>query len=882
MFSGSRYCLSRKASTPVAENISAVLKNEPLLFLYPPAFASAVESSIQLTTVRSPPYNKRQSKARISREAEDTPPSRPQWTISPQQSSEQPRNESIQPQQSSPEHAVPHDTVKHQPVLEHTPHDNIQPPPVVEHVQDDSKLQSNRKQSASSIPHRTPYPPPPRLQTPGLHSEVNDIVAQENVQSTSGNYKTEGRPIDRIVPAKRGNPTGWIKKSAKGTPLRYTKRMAELDRQPGTANPYSAPTYPPLRYIRHGYNDPISHRLHPPKTPEAHRWNVQSRIGICQILIESIQDIFATKQELPTDEYQKTIFLNEQEVVGLLGDERENMWVIPLLSGCRAHVLPQKSNSFEPRSLVLSGTQPAVEAAEKHIRELIQKLPKSNLPPFAPPLENPRQKPVIRSVWVSLPPEPLQPQKNEISTPETWTVKSFADYIEDLVNTPVSRLVHGRLKHALDMSHRDVIGDMIRRLLLDPENRNFFSSRSISLSVSYFARSHGRASLQSLLPAFEGLMTSRTANSLVRAAVLRRDFVVLNWCISAMKRQRIHPRNWIWVSILSAITPHTLRFDVLVRAKESGVLDDQHVFQVAVSTAIQPVFGQWLKGGGSVPGFIEAMDQKLGNGWLSVRAIDRLLLEGSLSSKPEAITDILLFCKQNSFKLGTMSLNNALFYFLHQSDTADTSFIELYLKFTETFQSKGDDRTMDILWHLAWRARSYNICRVLWRYGCLDGWVTQKMQASIYSSLRRETNSSVPERELWLQNIGKVVAGVIPFNRLKKGIREDFTKLVHGEHIPISDDDMPDPSTQRSELAKRLVHSDITALENAYAHKEPLDKALARAYALDKEWGPCHDKPVKWLRENSVQVNSARCIKPAPPKSNSTKPTKPEPISLDG
>ncbi|KAK2809437.1 hypothetical protein FQN49_008621, partial [Arthroderma sp. PD_2] len=514
---------------------------------------------------------------------------------------------------------------------------------------------------------------------------------------------------------------------------------------------------------------------------------------------------------------------------------------------------------------------------------LIRNLPKHDLPPFTSPLKNTSQKPTIRSVWVYLPPEPLDPGKNEFSMPETWTVKTFADYIEDLVRTPVSRLVHGRLKNALQISHKDVVGDMIRRLLLDPENRKYFSSRSISLSVSFFTRDHCRSSLQSLLPAFEGLLTSRTANAVIRAAIFRRDFVVLRWCLSAMKREGVSPGSWAWVSVLSAITPHSLRFDVLVRAKESGVFGDRHVFQIAVSTAIQPAFGRWLKNGGSVASFMKTMDQKLGSDWLSVASINRLLLEGSLRSEPGVISDILLFCQQNAFKLETTSLNNALFYFLHQPDTASKSFIDFYLKFAETFRVKGDDRTMDILWHLAWGARAYNICRVLWRYACLDGWVKQKMQASIYASLHREMKgtSALPEREIWMQNVGKVAAGVIPFNSWNTGDRENLTKLVHGDHISYSGDDITEPLLRRKALAKELVESDMTARDRGYVYTEPLVDVLARAYILDEEWGFCHEKPVDWLWKNSVKFYSIKSTPSSQHKSreSSLKPSVKPPVT---
>ncbi|EGD97073.1 hypothetical protein TESG_04493 [Trichophyton tonsurans CBS 112818] len=870
MFSGSRYCLSRKASIPVAENISAALKNEPLLFLYPPAFAAAIDNSIGLTKTRTASDNRKPGKERINRVPEDV--QNRQSRSSQRSGPEVPGRQKTQPKSQCQEISGS-DTIIPTNNTENTPLDTVPAPPIVEYDRDD-KASKSKSSASYSQPNRSKHA------LPELLSELDSLATKQGSQPSSQEYNSLGDTRLREAPVRnKGHLGGWIRKSAQGVPLRYTKSMADFDRQNAARNPYAAPPQTPLRYVRHGYNNPISHRVYQPKSLEEQRSDAQRQASICLQLVEGFKGLVNNKPDRPADEFQKTITLSEADVVALVGDERENMWVIPFLSGCRAHVLPQTDDSLGLRHLVLSGTQAAVQAGEKHIEELIQNLPKNDLPPFIPFLRNSSQRPLIRSVWASLPPEPLVPGKNEIKAPKKFTIKTFADYIEDLVLVPVTRLVHGRLHSALGVSHKDAIGDMIRRLMLDPENRQYFSSRSICLAISYFASHHARSSLHSLLPAFEGRMTSRTVNALLRASVLRRDFVSLKWCINAMKRQGIYPRNWAWVSVLSSITPHAHRFDLLVQARKSGVFDDAHVFQVAASISIQPRFGKWLKDGGTVSGFMKHMDETLGHGWLSVRTINRMILEGSLSSKPNVISDILEYCERVSFGLDTTSLNNALFYFLHQSDKMSKAFVALYLKVTQTFNIKGDDQTMDILWHLAWRARAYNLCRVLWRHGCLNGWTTQKMQVSIYSSLRREVHgSSLPERECWLQKIGKVVAGVIPFENLEADTSQDFNKLVLGVCGSPSDV-YPE---WRKELAKKLVDSDLSASDDGYEYREPLNHVLERAYALDEEWGACHDKPVDWLRKNSVTVDIVK-VDVRPPNPRGLKSSvKREPLALAG
>ncbi|KAK2873733.1 hypothetical protein FQN49_002131, partial [Arthroderma sp. PD_2] len=235
MFSGSRYCLSRKASTPVAENISTILKNEPLLFLYPPAFASAVDNSVELTKTRSPTHNKKQTKARVSRAAEDLPSRRPRW---PQSSSDEQPHKANQPHPSI--EPIPHDKIQPGSTPEATPQDNIQAPPIVEYGRDDNKMQTSSSQRA------TPVPNGPKYSIPGLLPELDTSDTPQKDRSLSSGHATICQSAAETIQAKRGGrPGGWIKKSAKGTPLRYTKSMAELDKQSTAANPYAAPISPP-------------------------------------------------------------------------------------------------------------------------------------------------------------------------------------------------------------------------------------------------------------------------------------------------------------------------------------------------------------------------------------------------------------------------------------------------------------------------------------------------------------------------------------------------------------------------------------------------------------------------------------------------------------
>src|SRR5204863_7220430 len=83
---------------------------------------------------------------------------------------------------------------------------------------------------------------------------------------------------------------------------------------------------------------------------------------------------------------QKIIYLPEETIVNLIGDERENLWDVAIVSGCRVHVLSRRhSDQASNRKVILTGSPHAIELTENEIAATTQtSKPRSVLPPFVP------------------------------------------------------------------------------------------------------------------------------------------------------------------------------------------------------------------------------------------------------------------------------------------------------------------------------------------------------------------------------------------------------------------------------------------------------------------------------------------------------------------
>ncbi|OAX79507.1 hypothetical protein ACJ72_06176 [Emergomyces africanus] len=496
-------------------------------------------------------------------------------------------------------------------------------------------------------------------------------------------------------------------------------------------------------------------------------------------IMDEIMDLRRPTLDKPAPAYAKTIYLSESDLVALAGDERENVWDIRVLSGCRIHVLPREPDSGDSkRKVVLTGSPEAVRLAEEEIKADVeafytsQGIEPDSLPPFVAGHEWKQSHnveiPKIRSVWTHNLPLMAQGKRSRepvradgVSRPERWTIRNFADYLESITNLAFSSPVHSFLYPNGELN-RDVIMDIICDLFTNPDTQQFLSTRAVNSVVFYCYRyPQYLPILLSLFPNFEHLMTTRTFNALLTGCSANHDLNRFRYLISLMKRCGVKPNGLEWVAFVETIFASDVRQKVVARLRREGLLEDQRVLRRLMYRVIPDSFTSHLESGQSVEDYFTVMDKRYGRAWICTESIKHMLSVTVRLDDLSAADTIVHFSKQQGIQLDVQCMNYCLA--LHLNKRPHTRAITFYLDFINDFPGLPvNNETIRILFNAAWRARYYNTCRVIWTYACLWGLVGNSMKHMVLSSLLRNTASTPGDdaEKNWARNAGKAIAGI--------------------------------------------------------------------------------------------------------------------------
>ncbi|EER23202.1 hypothetical protein CPC735_045720 [Coccidioides posadasii C735 delta SOWgp] len=591
-------------------------------------------------------------------------------------------------------------------------------------------------------------------------------------------------------------------------------------------------------------------------------------------LCQEVADmLFALSKEAPetpfmTFESQKVIELPEEAVVTLGGDDVENSWDISVVSGCRVHVLPRKEDDYGPmRKVRLLGSPKAVEMGEKQIMAELgypEGSKRSSLPPFVRFTDKPKA-PRVRSVWSTRrmragvegqiertlrkhgvwmrSPSLLfdRPKKtidrvDDIPMPESWTIRTFADYVESITTFRHTKSPHRVIYDNGDV-HEIIVKNILLRLCQNPENRKYFSARTMTLVIGYLHHHKFFEDIGTLFPVFSDFFTSRTFSTLLRSAAANYNMKLFKTYVNIMKNHHIRPNEWCWVAFIHSIGSEQFKAHFLDEIYNRGILKHPTTIRHAVSATIRYKFRASLKNGERTSEFLTGMARKFGDNWLSTLAVNKMILETTLTKNLEARNEIFRYCFEKQLKLNTNTLNNVLLYYVDTKHAR--AGVNFFAKFVKLYRPKLSLMTWQLLWFLAVRRRSYALCRVIWRYACLQGSATVGIAKTVMRSLARPLE---PDRELtigqrWFINLGKIVVGVLPVpkfltenNRLE-GQYPSNPKVGVVEHLCTDAENGP-PMEWREELAKILVERDLKS-GSAHIPSIPLPDLLMRA--IDRE-----------------------------------------------
>ncbi|EEP82018.1 predicted protein [Uncinocarpus reesii 1704] len=631
--------------------------------------------------------------------------------------------------------------------------------------------------------------------------------------------------------------------------------------------------------------DILKHRRN--KEPEFDLAEFKQYLQVMTVLLRLMRN--TTEYSTEKFECHKVIQLQEHEVVYLTGDDAETSWDIPVVSGCRVHVLPREDDDFgSTRNVLLLGSSKAIKLAEEQLQEELKHTHRPGLPPFAREGDNSKT-PLIRSIWAF---RRMRTAEGEIERamrtegvwinqtwqdarvddypmPKVWTVRSFADYVETVTcffNTKAPQ----RVVYPNGDIHEIVVRDILFRLFDNPDNRKYFSSRALSLAMSYLHHHRFFDDTRALIPILEEFLTRRSAKRLLQSAASNYNMGFFKLYLEMFEKSKIPPDEYYWIAFLQSIRSNIMRTYFCDLIHNLGAMKKPDVVNYAVNITINHRFRTHLSNGGSGADFVKAMNLKFGDNWVSIAAINKIILETTLASNLDARNDILKFCWEKQLKLDTMTLNNALLYYVESKHIM--SGLNFFAKFIKVYRVKMNGLTWQLLWFLGLRRRSYSLCRVIWRYACFlngtTGGIIKTVRDSLARPLKLDGHLTVGER--WIMYLGKIVIGIIPHkprpsDEHTTDLKELYaeTEVDSNEAYPVdpkdatvdhlcTDSKTGPPLEWRVAAADELVEKDLQARRT---HKPciALEEILLRALNRDLFWSKS-SKDVHLQREAALPV----------------------------
>jgi len=527
---------------------------------------------------------------------------------------------------------------------------------------------------------------------------------------------------------------------------------------------------------------------------------------------------------------ETTLHLRQETVSTLAGTLKENMWIYHIGTGCEVHVLPSyESDQDGLRNIILRGSQAAREAAKKDLLTF---------------------EVFVRSQSVAKGPSPVRESKFAISElgkrrealyqPDNDVgVRDFMDVVKNITSMQMSR---GSRRHlfADGSTKNETIASALLELF--GTRRSRYASVAAVNEALRFLNTHteltGTLALVHARAKELGLkLDIQSYNTLLESAMKGNDEAKINSLLSEMRRSRIGPDGKTWATLLSHT--RTLREcqQLLAYAKKIQMLKDPYANNSFAQAIVERMFPKVLYASTGVRRFINFMDAALGEHWMSVRPLNRMIYYCSEYSNWEAASQLMTYAKSRQVELTSTTLT----YLLHLTRRKGSikSSILLLQSDLASMRGRNDHLAIPFVFATAWQRRCHNVCRVLWYYAASHGIITYTMQNMVATSLLEPMSEKPATRKgMWYASAGKVIAG-LPVDTQARVNRAASAASLPANATEILSNFTPVDGArwEQRNLAYKVMENDLKAWR--YLKPMPWEQLLDRieqAYAMDIDW----------------------------------------------
>ncbi|CAG7921816.1 unnamed protein product [Penicillium olsonii] len=590
----------------------------------------------------------------------------------------------------------------------------------------------------------------------------------------------------------------------------------------------------------------------------------------------------------------REIYVSEEVLAALCGVNKhsfgDNVWHLLVNNGCRVHVLPESQNKGPLRRVALHGTERAQDIAEAQFNDALESQergkPSSDFRKTMPPIcassqgfdETGFLPPLVRGTWHLE--DPVHPPTFEKVIAKSGVIKSvreFTEHVEDVVTSRLKTIPEKIQSGSRGAQEQKQIAEYLMGLF--DTHQKYLSTSALHLALEWLCKSAFRSTARALCTRSQQVATLGTYHIMLEDAAKLQDIIGFRNVLQEMGRAKISPSPDTWLIVLGALVKPDEKALLVAHMAQNGYLSDINIVRGALLRTIQNSLRVHLHSGEDIKSYLDLMVNTWGANWFTSRLLHQMFETASREKNFVACEDLAEICLDQHLMVDHYSLSALI-----QAFRADIyRAVHYTIRFLDIDGFRMSSATYEYLFLGAFKARHYNICRVVWHYACLSNNVTYKMKQTVLVGLCNNVSSSMNDiGKLWKIDAGKVISGV-PLNHENPTtphyVRTELPPGFKGNPAAHLAQWKPMGAARTSQirLANALLRQDMTSGSH-YKPKYPLQLMLDAAAHMDSDW---HDVPhrLSWKMENAIQIPLYQ--KPLePPEYSESLDTTPESLDI--
>ncbi|KAK0107064.1 hypothetical protein ONS95_003774 [Cadophora gregata] len=355
-----------------------------------------------------------------------------------------------------------------------------------------------------------------------------------------------------------------------------------------------------------------------------------------------------------------------------------------------------------------------------------------------------------------------QVRPEDIKEPSIWTQQSFLDYVRSVTNSRMWSHIN-RYGFRSPNHHDTVKATILRDLFKDPNVRPAITRVACHEVMQFWITGNHIEDARILFVHMEILklrMVPETFNILLAGAAKAEDIHAFHFILNLMLNRGITPNGRTWIRFMSAFSDVRIKLHILTAMQKKGLLNHPQTMIEATTQLAYPEIESSLDQNQTQQDFIAHMDSRYGNKWVNNSNANRIIHSLGAHGLISRCWEFLHFMDSRHVVPEIYAVHTILHHCKQATNLAGA--VELLRSLPRSMKFEPGEETFRIMFELAWRMRSYNVARVVWRYACLYGATSFRMRQRVFHSMKNASDIEEPKtsRHRWEKFAGPVIVGI--------------------------------------------------------------------------------------------------------------------------